>query len=229
MPFLIYMAVVLVTLFGVILEMNVLVEPARHFERSTLVTQRATPSAAPVPVAQKQASKAVPLPPQPEVKQANVNAPAALDNAAPAKEQAAPATPSAVSAAAAATTVETPPTANAADAQAPSVGVDSPPAAIAVEEPPAPKCDVAACETAYFTFTPSDCTYQPSNGPRRLCTKGTPPSVSADATPAINASAASAQASAKCNQSACAQAYFTFNPADCTYRPSNGPRRICTK
>jgi hypothetical protein len=36
-------------------------------------------------------------------------------------------------------------------------------------------------------------------------------------------------ASNKCNIDACKEAYFTFNPADCTYQPSNGPRRLCTK
>jgi hypothetical protein len=36
-------------------------------------------------------------------------------------------------------------------------------------------------------------------------------------------------ASNKCNIDACREAYFTFNPADCTYQPSNGPRRLCTK
>ena len=38
-----------------------------------------------------------------------------------------------------------------------------------------PKCDVIACAQAYRTFTASDCTYAPSLGERRLCTKGTPP------------------------------------------------------
>jgi hypothetical protein len=40
---------------------------------------------------------------------------------------------------------------------------------------PQPKCDVTACAAAYRTFTASDCTYMPSAGVRRLCTKGTPP------------------------------------------------------
>jgi hypothetical protein len=44
---------------------------------------------------------------------------------------------------------------------------DSPAAA---PEPQA-RCNVNACSAAYRSFTPSDCTYQPSNGPRRLCTK----------------------------------------------------------
>ncbi len=48
------------------------------------------------------------------------------------------------------------------------------PAASAVEAAP-PKCDIAACTAAYRTFTASDCTYAPSFGVRKLCTKGTPP------------------------------------------------------
>lgn len=38
------------------------------------------------------------------------------------------------------------------------------------QEPPA-TCNVAACTTAYRSFTASDCTYQPTEGPRKLCTK----------------------------------------------------------
>jgi hypothetical protein len=99
------------------------------------------------------------------------------------------------------------------------------------------KCDIAACRQAYFTFTPSDCTYQPSNGPRRLCTKGTPPKqkAAADAaTAAANAAnnkdaAKTDQATPRCDIEACKQAYFTFTPSDCTYQPSDGPRRLCTK
>jgi hypothetical protein len=94
------------------------------------------------------------------------------------------------------------------------------------------KCDIAACKRAYFTFTPSDCTYQPSNGPRRLCTKGTPPKQRAEAdaaTAAANAANKTDQAMPKCDIEACKRAYFTFTPEDCTYQPSNGPRRLCTK
>ncbi len=32
-------------------------------------------------------------------------------------------------------------------------------------------CNVNACRAAYRSFTPSDCTYLPTGGPRRLCTK----------------------------------------------------------
>nr|WP_244485569.1 BA14K family protein [Pseudolabrys sp. Root1462] len=30
---------------------------------------------------------------------------------------------------------------------------------------------MAACTDAYVSFNASDCTYQPSDGPRRLCAK----------------------------------------------------------
>ena len=40
---------------------------------------------------------------------------------------------------------------------------------------PQPLCDIAACTAAYRTFRASDCTYNPSAGVRRLCTKGKPP------------------------------------------------------
>jgi len=32
-----------------------------------------------------------------------------------------------------------------------------------------PGCNVAACEARYKSFRISDCTYQPNDGPRRLC------------------------------------------------------------
>jgi hypothetical protein len=49
------------------------------------------------------------------------------------------------------------------------------PAAPAAAEAPQALCDVTACAAAYHSFTESDCTYMPSAGVRRLCTKGTPP------------------------------------------------------
>ena len=49
------------------------------------------------------------------------------------------------------------------------------PEAPAAAQVPQPICDVAACTAAYRTFQASDCTYMPSRGVRRLCTKGRPP------------------------------------------------------
>jgi hypothetical protein len=113
---------------------------------------------------------------------------------------------------------------------APAVAVT--PAPIVVPEPvaaaPAPKCDIDACAAAYRSFTPEDCTYQPFDGPRQLCTKGTPPAAAAEATPQAR-TIDNARAQSTCNIAACSQAYFTFTESDCTYQPSDGPRRICTK
>jgi hypothetical protein len=101
--------------------------------------------------------------------------------------------------------------------------------------PAPPKCDIAACSAAYHSFRASDCTWQPFDGPRRFCDKGQPPQTEASAEPAAGSSSIMApepngdQPSPKCNIEACRQAYFTFNPADCTYQPSNGPRKLCTK
>jgi hypothetical protein len=36
---------------------------------------------------------------------------------------------------------------------------------------PPPGCNVAACAAAYRSFQAIDCSYQPSNGPRRRCAK----------------------------------------------------------
>jgi len=96
-----------------------------------------------------------------------------------------------------------------------------PPSAIA-ETPPVPLCDIQACERAYRSFTASDCTYQPSDGPRRLCTRGTPPV-------AVSTPRTDARAQATCNIAACSSAYVSFSAEDCTYQPLDGPRRICEK
>src|SRR5882672_950092 len=49
------------------------------------------------------------------------------------------------------------------------------PATAPAAETAPPKCDVTACAQAYRTFRESDCSYMPSAGARRLCTKGQPP------------------------------------------------------
>ncbi len=92
------------------------------------------------------------------------------------------------------------------------------------EPKPAPLCDVEACERAYRTFTVADCTYKPSYGPRRLCTKGNPPR-----RPAALLASGEARAQAGCNVSACASAYSSFDAATCTYQTYAGTRRLCTK
>ena len=99
---------------------------------------------------------------------------------------------------------------------------------------PAPRCDVQACEVAYRSFRASDCTWQPFDGPRRFCDKGTPPAKADRAGAGIEATAAQAQAQAQaqapsCNIKACGRAYLSFDAADCTYQPYEGPRQLCAK
>ncbi len=128
--------------------------------------------------------------------------------------------------------------------------VQTPPAPVQVAVAPKLKCDIDACARAYRSFQESDCTYNPSFGPRRLCTKGDPekyarehsaPAVSAtpaapEATGVDSGSIAAPEPSApaaaapRCNVSACAASYpRSFKEADCTFQPGNGPRRVCEK
>ena len=124
--------------------------------------------------------------------------------------------------------------------------LDRQPASIVAAEPgsaaapvgnaSSPACNVAVCAAAYRSFTAADCTYQPGDGPRRLCTKGAPPATPVAAVPASPAPvspattpAAEARALA-CNVAACSRSYpRSFNAADCTFKPAEGPRKACTK
>ena len=163
------------------------------------------------------------------------------------------------------------PTPNASQSLDQSPSVNAAPAASAaapvpVAPPVAPplaaaakiRCDADACAAAYRSFRESDCTYNPSYGPRRLCTKGDPakfitvapakpteesapvtaPTVGEAAAPAPEVpgsimapepGSAPAAAPARCNVSACAAAYRSFRESDCTFNPSSGPRRVCER
>jgi hypothetical protein len=98
--------------------------------------------------------------------------------------------------------------------------------AVPTSEPAQPKCDVVACSKAYHSFQASDCTYQPSNGPRRLCTKGVMPN---HAVATSKAGATNSASNKQCNIDACSAAYRSFDASDCSYQPSSGPRRLCAK
>jgi hypothetical protein len=145
-------------------------------------------------------------------------------------------------------------------ASAPVASVAAPvPAATPVAAPLAAaakiRCDADACAAAYRSFRESDCTYNPSSGPRRLCTKGDPekfitvtpakPAEEPTPVPAAGEPVAAAPevpgsimapepgtpsaAPPQCNVSACAAAYRSFRESDCTFNPSSGPRRLCEK
>lgn len=116
----------------------------------------------------------------------------------------------------------------------PQIGMPAAAPAAPVVATEQPKCDIAACSAAYHSFRASDCSWQPFDGPRRFCDKGQPPQTRASTEPTPGGSIAApdlntAQPPPNCHIEACKQAYFTFNPADCTYQPSNGPRKLCTK
>ena len=147
-------------------------------------------------------------------------APAAAQAAATAQPTATAATkqPAATAAVAAAGPVESSGAALAAPEPADSVKAE------ASEAKPAPLCDLDACERAYRTFTAADCTYKPSWGPRRMCTKGNPPR-----RPSAHLASGEARAQASCNVSACASAYSSFDAATCAYQSNGGGRRLCTK
>jgi hypothetical protein len=178
----------------------------------------------PMPPSKYEIRAAVPPPPAPVVAEAKPDA--KPESTLQAKPAAAP------KVVAPSTAVQSPAPPNAADQQPASI-IAAEPGAAAM---PPPKCNVEVCASFYRSFTAADCTYQPSDGPRRLCTKGTPPPTVAapapEATPSTTASGAAvpeARAQA-CNVAACSRSYpRSFNAADCTFKPSEGPRRVCTK
>jgi hypothetical protein len=65
------------------------------------------------------------------------------------------------------------PTSQNVPAQAGAAAQVAPPASIVAPapEPQQPSCNVEACTAAYRSFHASDCTYLPTGGPRKLCTK----------------------------------------------------------
>jgi hypothetical protein len=201
MPFLVYFVVLLIAGGSMLFGLDWLSSPMSPMPAGKPAVHTAN-RPAPPPVTRAEA-KAAPRP-------AGLSVPAASPSAVPAAvavESAPPvaAPPAAIAATAADQTAE-------ANAGQP-----------AAEEKAQAKCDVNACTAAYRSFTASDCTYQPTVGPRRLCTKGV---VANDASERAAAAKARADTS---NVSACSAAYGSFNAADCTYQPYDGPRRLCEK
>ena len=218
MSLLLYLTVLLVSVSSVLFGLDWLAAPAPQYKPPTVVAANHASEPALPPLRHLGSDAAArltaqPVPP-PAIAKAPAAAPAPAKTAAKTAAQAQP-----VIAPPPDAKVNPPPPAPAVAAAEPEVA----PADVAAVES-APKCDVRACEAAYISFRAEDCTYQPSFGQRRLCEKGTPP----QAAPVADRAQASA-APSWCHVQACQQAYFTFIAADCTYQPSNGPRRICTK
>lgn len=209
MSLLLYLAVLLVSVTGVIFGMDWLAAPAPHYRPPPVAVARVE---GPPPVSHL-GSDAATRP---------INPPHALGKSVPAGSTEPVKNPARIEPASPVAAANPPAVAN--PGATPPAQDEPSPGTMAAAEPP--KCDIRACEVAYISFRAADCTYQPSSGPRRLCEKGNPPHAAA-AAPDPDAQASAAPPS--CNVQACQRAYFTFNPADCTYQPSQGPRRLCTK
>lgn len=194
MQYLVYFIVLMISAGSVLFGVEWMQAPMSPMPATTYELRAAKPPAP--PVVQEAATK--------PAETAGKAAPAEPVAAVPAQPAPAPAPVAAV----------------AAPQPAPLIATEPQPAI--AEAPPLPLCDIQACERAYRSFTASDCTYQPSDGPRRLCTRGTPPAAMSTPKPEI-------RAQATCNIAACTDAYISFNAADCTYQPLEGPRRICEK
>jgi hypothetical protein len=86
--------------------------------------------------------------------------------------QASPAPPATIGAPIVPQTLAAPPSpaaAGPAAAATPDASVQA--AAPSAAPEPEVRCNVDACTAAYRSFRSSDCTYQPTGGPRRICTK----------------------------------------------------------
>jgi len=137
----VYGAVLVIALGSVLLGLDRLPAPM-----SPMVDTAAGLAAAPAPPLQTPVAQPVPL------------VPSAMPSATPSATIGAPIVPPTLAA----------PVRPAAPATAGTATQAAAP--VAASEPEA-RCNVDACTAAYRSFTRSDCTYQPSNGPRRLCTK----------------------------------------------------------
>jgi membrane peptidoglycan carboxypeptidase len=91
-------------------------------------------------------------------------------------------------------------------------------------EHPLVQCDYSACARAYDSFRAVDCTYQPYDGPRKVCERNLQV-VKPEASELMFQPGAS-----QCNYDHCSKKYDSFNPSDCTYQPyGGGRRRLCDK
>ncbi len=185
MPFLAYVAVVLVSIAGILLEIDWLTRPKLDTKSpaqvaSTVVPVRTVPKVdgpaeGPSPVnTKKQEAEPVAEGPAAMAKaELKADIPSANPSAgtAPAVSPA-PFPPVAAEVKAdAAPPQTTPQLAAQAPAQAPAQATLQPAANQAPNS-----CDVQACASAYQSFRASDCTYQPMEGPRKFCER--PPAAS---------------------------------------------------
>src|ERR1019366_1608058 len=138
MAFLAYVAILLVSISGILLELNWLTQPKLE-AKPAMQAMSAPPSAA---VRRVVAKVDRPNAERDPVYPKQADTPPAIEMNAEAPKPAAAAQPQAI--------------ANASLTEKASVTAKL-------------QCDVAACAGAYTSFRESDCTFQPYEGPRRLC------------------------------------------------------------
>ena len=145
MRFAVYGAVIVVTLGSVLLGLDWLSAPM-----SPMVdTDAGLHAAVPPPVMAPSTNISTPIaPPTPVAPKANIGAPIVPPRLVAPTSQNVPA-----------------------QAGAGAEGAPPVPSVAPEPEPQQPSCNVAACTAAYRSFRASDCTYQPTGGPRKLCTK----------------------------------------------------------
>ena len=169
MQFLVYLTVLMVSVSTVLLEIHWLTTPPP--QPKPAVQASATPPRPKVEGPNAELSPVYPKksePAQPASTQNNVQynvGPAATGNTAARAET----TGAAARADDSSRSASTSPPDNAQNAQA----YAAPPKKNAPDEAAASsnRCDVQACASAYKSFRASDCTYQPLDGPRRVCGK----------------------------------------------------------
>jgi hypothetical protein len=183
MQFLVYIVVMLVSIGGILVELDWLTKPKLETKSpvevaSTAVSPRVVrkadgPSEGPSPVPVTKQDAAAPV-----ADKAEATGAAPADQAGTAPPVSPPPFPSVVTSAKAETepqaSTPTPPasqpqTPAAPKADAPQIQQAAQPVAVAAKAPNS--CDVQGCASAYQSFRPSDCTYQPMEGPRKICEK----------------------------------------------------------
>jgi hypothetical protein len=175
MQFLLYLTVLMVSISTVLLEVHWLTTPSPHPKPAVQ-----TPVPVPVPKAEGPSVALSPIyPTKPEPVQATANPQQPPATQAPAQQSQTPANSVPVTPKPPA---ETTGMATRAEDTAQSPGAPATTAATRIEDrqastvPPKAttarnRCDAQACASAYKSFRASDCSYQPYEGERRLCTK----------------------------------------------------------
>ena len=175
MPFLAYVAIVLVSLSAILFEINWLTKPKLETDKpAAQVASTAVPPRDVTKVERPEPGPTPVIPTSPTV--ASASEPAAASPAAPveiavtAKPEVV-ATPSILASPAMAATASAPPAAPAAPALANASPAPQPQLRQALATTTPNSCDVQGCAAAYQSFRASDCSYQPFEGQRRICEK----------------------------------------------------------